>query len=95
MSDFKFTEKRVKVPKHDCDVIIELPGGKELTIQLRPSNCDVGYNGSLDIILPDDDIVVCWKGDDMEDAPAVDESLPNQRIAKQLVIELPGDYHED
>lgn len=89
MSDFK--EIRVVAPIHDADVIIELPGGEEITVQLRPSNADENYNGSLDVILPHDTSVVCWKGDDMEDSPQ-DGNKPNCRIAKQLVCELPGDY---
>lgn len=90
MSQFK--EIRVEVPKHDCDVIVVFPGGKELAIQLRPSNGDIGYNGSLDIILPLDSVVTNWRGDDMEPAPQFGADCPEIRIAKQLVTDLPGDY---
>lgn len=87
-----FTKFRFEMPKHDADVVVVFPGGKELIIQARPSNADEGYNGSLDIILPDDQVVINLKGDDMEPAPAADEKCNNTRVAKQLVTELPGDY---
>jgi hypothetical protein len=88
----KYQEIRVELPKHDADVVIVFPGGKELTVQARPSNADVDYNGSLDIILPDDQLVTAWQGDDMEDSVAPDESRQHERRAKQLVTDLPGDY---
>ena len=62
-----------------------------MTIQARPSNADVNYNGSLDIILPDDQCVTNWKGDDMEAAPGI-KGQAHTRKAKQLVTELPGVY---
>jgi len=83
----KFSEKKIKVPNHDCDLVLVFPSGKEITIQARPSNADVDYNGSLDIILPEDQVVTNWKGDNMEPAPA--SKLPQCRKAKQLVMELP------
>jgi len=84
----KFTEKVIKVPKHDCDVVLEFDGGKRLTIQCRPSNADVMYEGSLDIILPEDQWVTCWEGDDMQ--PSKGQKLQSEtRFAKQLVMELP------
>lgn len=92
---FKFTEKRIKLPRHDCDVILVFPGGKELTIQMRSSNADVNYNGSLDIILPENQLVTAWEGDDMKDSKAPNKRRQHQRIAKQFVAELPGDYHDD
>ncbi len=87
----KLSEFFVTAPTNDADVTIELPGGKKIVIQLRPSNSDYDYNGSLDIILPEDTSVVCWKGDDMEDAPQ-HGIHSNCRIAKQIVCELPGNY---
>lgn len=83
-----FTEQTITVPNNDNDVHIKMPGGKVLTIQFRPSNADTNYNGSLDIILPEDATVTSWKGDDMEDAPAVGEH-PHIRLSKQLATELP------
>lgn len=85
----KSSEIKVHIPYHDCDVILVFPNGKELAVQLRPSNADVHYNGSLDIILPEDTCVTCWKGDDMEAAPAAGSNIPHERIAKQLVLQLP------
>jgi hypothetical protein len=88
----KFQEIRVDLPQHDADVVIVFPGGKELTVQARPSNADVNYNGSLDIILPDDQLVTAWQGDDMEDSVAPVEGRQHERRAKQLVTDLPGEY---
>jgi hypothetical protein len=88
----KDCETRVFVPTEDHDVVIVFPGGKELTVQLRPSNADTNYNGSLDIILPENDVVTCWKGDDMQAAPKGKNCRTHERLAKQLVTQLPGDY---
>ena len=92
---YEFKSIEVSLPKHDADVVILFPGGKKLTIQARPSNADTRmdgtiYNGSLDIILPENAFVTNWEGDEMAAAP--EGSRPNVRIAKQLVTELPGDY---
>lgn len=87
----KFKTIKVEMPLHDCDVEVIFPGGKTVTIQARPSNADVNYNGSLDIILPDDQHVTNWQGDDMTPAKGV-KGEPHTRIAKQLVTDLPGDY---
>ena len=82
----------VDVPKIDCDVMIKLPGGVDcIQVQLRPSNADTNYNGSLDVILPRDQAVTLWSGDSMQPSTAV-EADPNTRIGKQIVTELPGDY---
>jgi hypothetical protein len=96
----KFKEFKVKLPKYDADVTIIFPGGKKLSIQARPSNgCVDGvtgamYNGSLDIVLPKNDLVTCWKGNHMKDAPAPDKTRQHERMAKQLVCELPGNYDD-
>jgi hypothetical protein len=84
-----FSTKRVKVPNHDCDVILTFSNGKEIHIQCRPSNADEGYKGSFDIILPENMNVICWEGDDMEPSKATSPNTPEQRFAKQLVTELP------
>lgn len=89
-----FTEKRITMPNSDCDVVLAFPGGKELLIQARPSNADVGYNGSLDIILPDNQPVTNWEGDDMKAARSV-RGQAHTRFAKQLVTELLGSLDED
>jgi len=91
----KFTEKRIKLPKHDCDVVLVFPGGKTLTVQMRPGNADVNYNGSLDVIYPDNSILTIWDGDDMKDSKAPDKKRQHERVGKQIVTELPGDYHDD
>lgn len=87
----QFKSIPVKLPKHDCDVVIEFPGGKTLTIQARPSNADTNYNGSLDIILPDNQVVTNWEGDDMKPAMQSGKQACT-RFAKQLVTDLPGEY---
>jgi hypothetical protein len=86
---YKFKTKRIKVPDCDCDITLVFPSKKQITIQCRPSNADEGYNGSLDILLPDNANVVCWKGDDMEAAPARHPNYPHARYAKHLLVELP------
>ncbi len=84
----KFKTINVNLPNHDCDVILKFPFGQVVYIQARPSNADVNYNGSLDIILPQDTAVTNWQGDDMQPAKQT-KGHPERRIAKQLVIELP------
>lgn len=84
----KFKTIDVKMPKHDCDVVLTFTSGKRITLQARPGNADIDYNGSFDIILPDDQVVTCWRGDDMEPAKRVGKH-EHERKAKQLVIELP------
>lgn len=85
--NYKFTEIHQEAPDHDCDFIINFPGGKQLVIQLRPSNADEDYNGSLDFILPYNMNIVCFKGDDLQVADVV--VSPNNLFAKQIVAELP------
>lgn len=84
----RFKNIVVKIPDADCDVELQFTSGKVLVIQCRPSNADTDYNGSLDIILPEDGIVCLWKGDDMEAAPKAGR-YAHHRMAKQLVMELP------
>ena len=78
---------KVPVPDHDCDFTLVFPSGREILIQCRPSNADDGYNGSLDIVLPEDMPVVNWAGDNMQPAPQCAQEC--ERLAKQLVMELP------
>ena len=78
----------VDVSENDCDVVLRFRGGKEIIVQCRPSNADVGYEGSLDILLPENQVVTCWEGDEMQPAKDV-RGRPHIRIAKQLVLELP------
>lgn len=87
-----FKEIAVDVPTCDCDITLRFANGECVTVQCRPSNADVNYNGSLDIILPKDQAVTCWQGDDMASAP--EHGAEHIRLAKQLVMELPGDSGE-
>ena len=84
----KFKQFLVKVPKHDCDIVLQFACGEEINIQCRPSNADECYEGSLDIILPVDQTVTCWEGDDMQPSQQVGDQ-PETRKAKQLVLEMP------
>ena len=85
-----FDERTIEMPNHDCDLVLRFPSGKTIVIQSRPSNADVNYNGSLDIILPENMAVTNWYGDDMEYAPPISQTSPeNIRRAKQIVVELP------
>ena len=88
-----FKEIRVELPTIDADVVIVFPGGKEMVVQARPSNAEENYNGSLDIILPEDQLVLVWKGDDMEPSEAPYPDSQESRIGKQFVTNLPGDYN--
>jgi hypothetical protein len=81
---------RVEIPKHDHDVVLEFPGGREILIQSRPSNADKGNAGSLDIILPGHLLVTSWMGDDMQPAPAPLPERQEDRLTHQLVMELPS-----
>lgn len=86
----QFTATRLEVPDHDNDIELVFRSGKRILIQCRPSNADVDYNGSLDIILPDNMVVTNWFGDDMQPAPATGVGIHDcERMAKQLVLELP------
>lgn len=84
----KFKTITVEAPDHDFDLVLRFPNGKEVTIQARPSNADLDYNGSLDIILPENAAVTNWSGDDMKPAKAVYKQA-HTRLARQLVTELP------
>lgn len=85
----------INLPKDDADVTLVFPGGEKLVVQARPSNADGNYNGSLDVILPDDSLVTVFRGDDLDKSEAPDASRPHERVGKQIVSELPGDYAGD
>lgn len=82
------TEQRINIPNEDHDVILVGPDGQEITIQFRPSNADFDHSGSLDFILPKDQVVTCWIGDDMDAAPAFNGHQHIRRI-KQMATDLP------
>lgn len=88
-----FLIKNVEVPNHDCDINLHFPDGQIVSIQIRPSNAEADYKGSLDFILPKNQGVTNWIGDDMEPAPMVDDGVVSGaghfRLAKQLVTEIP------
>lgn len=83
---------RVVVPEKDCDIELVFPGGETLTIQCRPSNGDVNYNGSLDILFPHPTNITCWIGHDMKPAPKQKKMGQEHRVAEQIVTELLGDW---
>lgn len=77
----------VNAPPNDCDIVIIMPGGSRIVLQLRPSNAEEDYNGSLDILLPRNQWVSCFQGDNLHPATT---SVGGELFAKQLVTELPG-----
>jgi hypothetical protein len=83
-----YDNQTVILPDCDCDVILVFPSGKQMEIQCRPSNADEGYNGSLDIVLPEDMPVICWEGEDMKPASQIGDQ-PEYRRVRQIVTELP------
>lgn len=88
----RFEQHEITMPNCDCDLVVKFPGGGCVTIQARPSNADVNYAGSLDFILPKNMPVINWIGDDMQAAPPSHRNVQHERIAKQLVMELPAMY---
>ena len=86
----KFSEKTVKIPKHDCDVVLQWPGGQKLLIQVRRSTADINdYGGSLDVVLPHNVCVTNCAGDDMAPAPSYGPGREHARVAKQLIVGMP------
>jgi len=84
---YKHSDFCVDIPNHDCDVTIKLNSGKEILVQIRPSNADGDYNGSLDVILSENLVVLCYEGDNMENSKAPFSDRQHERFAKQMVIE--------
>lgn len=72
----------VDIPDSDFDVNLRFPSGEIVVIQVRPSNADKNYAGSLDIILPRNQSVCTFYGDDM--------SPPKGSLVKQIVTEIPA-----
>lgn len=103
LQEIVMKDYNIDIPEDDCDVVLTFPNGNELVVQCRPSNADDKYNGSLDIILPENETIVCWKGDDMDPSPASgnarqkkeDRTRECQRVAKQIMMELPCDMSAD
>ena len=85
-------DRTVNIPDDDIDVTLVFPSGKKVVIQARPSNGHTDedgnvYNGSLDIILPEENSVTVWSGVYMQDSKETDDA--NTRLGDQIVLELP------
>lgn len=90
VDDYRFETYDLKVPEFDCDIVLNFPSGKSIAIQCRPSNADTGYNGALDIIVPEAQIVTLWTGNDMDPAPAFKKNNDHIRTGvNQIVLEIP------
>lgn len=64
-------------------VRIKLPDGVDrIQVQLRPSNADTNYNGLLDVILPRDQAVTLWSGNDMQ--PADVGSMSRNDVVRRM-----------
>lgn len=93
--DRKFATVIVDVPVTDCDVRLRFPGGKEeLVVQCRPSNADVGYNGSLDVYLTTPQRVASYRDGELTPTVPAHPLRQHERVTQQLVMELPGEYPE-
>jgi hypothetical protein len=80
---------RIRVPDTiDFDIDVVFPNGKTLQIQCRPSNASYNYNGSLDVILPDNQVVGTYFGNDLQKSKSVN-CAGHLRLAQQLITELP------
>jgi hypothetical protein len=83
--NYKFSNKTVKLPKHDSDLRVKLPNGLELLIQYR------NENDTTDICLTKDGmdqkcVVQAFNGDLTEA-----KKLPGKNccLAEQVLITLP------
>jgi len=66
---------------NDYDVRLDLPNGQQVALQWRIEHV------TMDVCLPEPDhIVTCWKGFDLEDAPAYHPQRPSERVCGQLCI---------
>ena len=83
-------DQRITIPDGDNDVILVFPNGKEIHIQIRPSNADVNYNGSLDICLPDQNIMTAWSDMDLTAAPCGKDGKEHIRLVQQIALEIPS-----
>ena len=62
---YKYSVVEINVPPHDTDVELILRNGKVVSLQWRVET------PSLDVCLPEEEhLVTCWRGNDMEPAPA-------------------------
>jgi hypothetical protein len=82
-------EQRITIPDQDNDVVLVFPNGKEVHIQIRPSNADVNYNGSLDICLPDQNMMTAWSDMDLTASPCGKDGQEHIRLVQQIALEIP------
>lgn len=86
---YEFRVVEVNVPDCDCDILLLFPRNRQkMTIQVRPSNADLNYAGSLDILLPEEQPVTMFLGEDMEPAEKVGNK-EHVRTTDQITMELP------
>lgn len=83
-------DQRISIPDGDNDVILVFPNGKEIHIQIRPSNADTNYNGSLDICLPEPATVTTWQDMDLTDSTRTLAGREHIRTVQQLSMEIPS-----
>jgi hypothetical protein len=80
MGEYKFGYRKVRLPKHDNDLTVTLPGGIIVTLQYR---CE---GPSLDVLLSEPLSTVVWKDCDMTPARIQRNGLGK---AQQIVFSLP------
>jgi hypothetical protein len=75
-------DRMIKVKDEDSDIVIVLPGNREVTLQYRSEG------PSLDILFPEPWHVNNWEGSDMKPAKSINKTCQHIRIADQLCIPL-------
>lgn len=78
-------DKKIKLKDEDSDIVIVLPGNREVTLQYRSEG------PSLDILFPEPWPVNNWEGSDMKPAKSPSgnkKDCQHIRIADQLCIPL-------
>jgi len=84
------------MPKDDTEVILILPGGDEIKIELLPScgTLEPNCNGVLAVTLPKSDLLNIYQDGDGNPSDAPDADRPHERFGQHIVAELPGEYGE-
>ena len=59
---YKFSQRKIKVPNHDHDITIAVPGGGVMTLQYRVEG------NSIDLCLPPKTPTMVWKDGDLTPA---------------------------
>jgi len=75
-------DRTIKVKDEDSDIVIVLPGNREVTLQYRPEG------PSLDILFPEPWYVNNWEGSNMVPAKSINKTHQHIRLADQLCIPL-------